>query len=95
MTGSNLMDIFTQKNITEIYQFENYVNSEKTLTELWDGQKSNLENESSAKWTIMVNTQYCGSVEMYNYMDRLSQNTWFSFASKFEHIVDVWPYWEE
>lgn len=64
MTGSNLMDIFTQKNITEIYQFENYVNSEKTLTELWDGQKSNLENESSAKWTIMVNTQYCGSVEI-------------------------------
>lgn len=29
MTGSNLMDIFTQKNITEIYQFENSVNAEK------------------------------------------------------------------
>lgn len=29
MTGSNLMGIFTQKNITEIYQFENCVNSEK------------------------------------------------------------------
>ena len=29
MTGSNLMDVFTQKCITGIYHFENCVNSEK------------------------------------------------------------------
>lgn len=29
MTGSNLMDVFTQKNITDVYQFEYCVNSEK------------------------------------------------------------------
>lgn len=55
MTGSNLMDIFTQKNITEIYQFEYCVNSEKLSQSCEKAKKAiqrmkNLLNEQS--WSI-------------------------------------------
>lgn len=55
MTGSNLMDIFTQKNITEIYQFENCVNAKKLLQSCEMAKKAiqrmkTLLNEQS--WSI-------------------------------------------
>lgn len=67
MMGSNLMDIFTQKNITEIYQFENNVNSGK-LSQFCEMAKKaiqrmkNLLNEQS--WSIN-NTARCRNVQLY------------------------------
>lgn len=59
MNGSNLKDseeFSWDLPVWELCQLRS------TLTELWDGQESNSENENSAKWTITVDIKYFGSL---------------------------------